>query len=160
MTTLTDAERRDLIGKIASLPDELEAAVAGLDDAQLDTPYRDGGWTIRQVVHHLADSHSNALIRMKLVLTEDHPTLKPYDQDRWALLADAALPLAPSLTLLRGLHERWHALLEKMPADAWSRAAHHPENGEMSLDDLLRVYAGHGRGHVGQIAGLRERKEW
>ncbi len=157
---LTEQERQECIAGIERLPQELEAAVDGLDDDQLDTPYRDGGWTPRQVVHHLADSHMNAVIRMKLILAEEHPTLKPYDQDAWAVLPDSAMPVAPSLELLRGLHARWGALLRATPADAWGRTAWHPENGEMMLDGLLASYGAHGSNHVSQITGLRAERGW
>jgi uncharacterized damage-inducible protein DinB len=154
-------ERAPLIEKIRSLPDELQSAVQGLDDRQLDTPYRNGGWTIRQVAHHIADSHVNAYIRMKMMLTEKHPTLKPYDQDEWAKLADAnGAPLDSSLALVRGLHSRWSTLLESLPEESWSRSAYHPENGEVTLDGMLRSYAGHGAHHVGQIRKLRDEMGW
>ncbi|MBP1619814.1 MAG: DinB-like domain protein [Acidobacteria bacterium] len=153
-------EREALIDGLAAVPAALEAAITGLTDAQLDTPYREGGWTVRQVVHHLADSHINAFVRVKLVLTEDHPTLKPYVQDRWAELADTKLPVAPSLAIVRGVHERWVALLRSLPGTAWTRTAFHPENGEMSLDDILALYGRHGADHVGQIAALRARMAW
>jgi len=103
---LTAIERQEMISNIQQLPAQVESAIKGLDDQQLDTPYRDGGWTSRQVVHHLADSHLNAFIRMKLILTENHPTLKPYDQDAWANLADVKQPVHSSISILRGLHER------------------------------------------------------
>jgi uncharacterized damage-inducible protein DinB len=157
---MKQAERARLIDELAGVPAALEAAIEGLNDAQLDTPYREGGWTVRQVVHHLADSHINAFIRAKLVLTEDHPTLKPYQQDRWAELTDAKLPVAPSLAILRGLHERWVALLRSLPETAWTRTAFHPENGEMTLDDILQLYAHHGSTHAAQIETLRARTGW
>jgi len=157
---LTEQERQECIAAIERLPGELEAAIDGLGDDQLDTPYRDGGWTPRQVVHHLADSHMNAVIRMKLILAEEHPTLKPYDQDAWAVLPDSAMPVSPSLQLLRGLHARWGALLRAIPADAWGRTAWHPENGEMRLDGLLATYGAHGSNHVAQITGLRAARGW
>lgn len=157
---MDQAERARLIDELAALPDRVEKAVAGLTDAQLDTPYRDGGWTVRQVVHHLPDSHLNAYVRMKLILTEEHPTLKPYDQDAWSRLPDAGGPVAPSLAVLRGLHGRWTALLRALPASAWSRTAYHPENGEMSLDDLLALYGRHGATHAAQVEALRTRMGW
>ena len=153
-------ERQQLIDELAGLPARLEEVIAGLSNAQLDTPYREGGWTVRQVVHHLADSHINAFVRAKLMLTEEHPTLKPYQQDRWAELVDVQLPVAPSLAILRGLHERWVVLLRSLPEAAWSRTAHHPENGEMTLDDILRLYARHGSTHAAQIEALRARMGW
>jgi len=156
----TAEERQKQIDRIEELPRLLEEAVRGLDDEQLDTPYREGGWTVRQVVHHLADSHANAVTRMKLILTEDHPTLKTYDQDEWAGLADSALPLEPSLAIVRGLHQRCTALLRAVPEEAWPRTAFHPERGDITLDDLLGLYAGHGANHVRQITDLRARQGW
>jgi hypothetical protein len=158
---LTAAERHERIDLIRRLPDQLELAVAGLSDTQLDTPYRGGGWTVRQVVHHLADSHMNAFVRMKLILTEDNPALKPYNQDSWAVTADVTgMPIAPSLALLRGLHERWTALLKSVPDAAWARTAHHPERGSVTLESQLITYAGHGGKHVGAITGLRSARGW
>jgi len=158
---MTQAERKQKIDALRRLPDQLEAAVAGLNDAQLDTPYRAGGWTVRQVVHHIADSHLNAFIRAKLILTEDHPTLKPYDQDRWAALVDSTkLPVKSSLAMVRGLHERWVALLESLPEPAWTRSAHHPESGDMTLERVLNIYSGHGDKHVGTILALRASNKW
>lgn len=157
---ITIAERRTLIAAIAALPARLEAAVRDLDDARLDTPYRVDGWTVRQVVHHLADSHMNAYIRMKLALTEDRPCFKTYEQDEWARLPDSTLPLDPSLAILRGTHERWARLLEGIGEADWTRTGVHPANGEVSLDELLRSYAAHGARHVNQITDLREDRGW
>ncbi len=154
-------DHSSMIEALAALPDQLESAVKGLNDAQLDTRYRDGGWTVRQVVHHVADSHMNAFIRMKLMLTEHNPTLKPYNQDVWAIQPDVnGIPLDPSLRIVRGLHQRWVALLKSVPADSWKRPAFHPERGEMLLEDMLRIYSGHGAKHVGQISGLRRTNGW
>ena len=137
------------------------AAVQELTGPQLDTPYRDGGWTVRQVVHHLADSHLNAFIRMKLILTEDRPRLKAYDQERWAETADVVgMSIESSIEILGGLHERWAALLEQIPEGAWMRAAIHPESGEVTLEGLLALYAHHGENHVGQILQLRATRGW
>jgi len=157
---MVHAERVRLIDEMETLPARVEAAIAGLTDAQLDTPYRDGGWTVRQVVHHLADAHVNGMVRAKLTITEDHPTLKPYAQDPWAELADAKLPPAPSLAILRGVHERWVVLLRSLPDEAWARTAHHPDNGEMSLDDQLALYGRHGSTHAAQLEALRARMRW
>lgn len=155
------AQRIGMVERIRALPGLVEKAVGGLDDRQLDTPYREGGWTVRQVVHHLADSHMNAFIRLKLMLTEDHPTLKPYDQNEWAKLVDTdKAPITSAISILRGLHERWTVLLENIGDDQWSRSAHHPENGTMTIEDLLRIYSGHGEKHVGQIISLRSAKGW
>jgi hypothetical protein len=148
----TPAERRERIARIAALPDALAAAVASLSDAQLDARSGDDPWTVRQVTHHIADSHMNAFIRMKLMLTETHPTLRPYDQDAWVQLADtAAMPIDATLTLLRGLHARWVRLLESLADDDWARSAHHPESGTVTLDSMLETYAQHGDDHVAQI---------
>ncbi len=153
-------QRKSKIADIRALPPILKSAVSGLNDGQLDTPYRDGGWTVRQVVHHLADSHVNAYLRFRWLVTEDHPTIKTYDQDVWATLPDSRLPLNSSLSILDGLHERWATFLEALPNEAWSRKGTHPEIGEVTLDDLLEIYSGHGAHHAGQITDLRARKDW
>jgi len=157
---MTTQDRQQEIDKIHRLPSLLVEALRGLNDEQLDTPYREGGWTVRQVVHHLADSHLNAMIRMKLILTEERPTLKGYDQELWAELPDYDLPIEHSIMILKGLHDRWRALLEQMPDDAWSRSAIHPETGKVTLDDLLNTYAKHGENHLGQITGLKSSQGW
>ncbi|HKK21606.1 MAG TPA: putative metal-dependent hydrolase [candidate division Zixibacteria bacterium] len=158
---LSDSERRNLIDKIRSLPNQLAEAVKGLSEDQLETPYRDGGWTVRQVVHHLADAHVNAYIRMRLVVTEDHPTLKPYSQDDWARLPDArGDAIDESMELLKGLHARWSSFLQHQSAETWQRTAYHPEEGDVSLEQLVRIYAGHGENHVGQILRLRSARNW
>lgn len=149
------------IHTIQSLPERLEAAVAELTDEQLDTPYREGGWTIRQVVHHLADSHANAFLRFKYALTEDWPTIKPYDEAAWAELADSkALPLDASLAMVRGLHARWHALLAAMSSDDFHKGFHHPERGRVPLTKALAMYDWHSRHHLAHITQLRKRKGW
>jgi hypothetical protein len=162
--TLPDADPATyarLIDEIEQLPRALRAAVDGLTDAQLDTPYRDGGWTVRQVVHHVPDSHVNAYVRFKLALTEDAPRIKPYEESRWAQLADARLPVAPSLALLDALHVRWVTLLRAMsPEDFERRAYDHPEDGLMTLRAALGLYAWHGKHHTAHITGLRERMGW
>ncbi len=158
---LTAAERLEKITRIEVLPSILEEAVKGLTDAQLDTPYRAGGWTVRQVVHHLADSHMNAFVRAKLIITEDNPALKPYNQDDWATTVDGrTLPLQSSLSILRGLHERWVTLLKSLPENAWNRTGQHPELGAVTLERQLMIYSGHGDKHVSQITGLRATKHW
>jgi hypothetical protein len=158
---VTNEERRKNIERIRALPSLLEDAVRGLNDSQLDTPYREGGWTVRQVVHHLADAHLNAFLRMKLMLTEEKPPIKPYNQDAWASLPDSVeMPIGVSLEILRGLHDRWSRLLERVPDGGWTRIALHPERGEVTLEGQLTVYAGHGEKHLGHIAGLRRAKGW
>ena len=153
----TTNERHAQILKIRQLPDQLAALVADMNDAQLDFSRGPGDWTTRQVVHHLADSHVNAYIRTKFALTEDHPTFKPYDQEVWAELDDAkTMPLAPSLAILGGLHDRWAHLFESLPEASWSRAGFHPEDGEMTIEHILEHYAWHGENHLRQIQTLRE----
>lgn len=158
--TLTTAERRAAIDAMAAAPEALRAAVRGLTDERLDTPYRPGGWTVRQLVHHVADSHLNAYTRFRLGLTEENPVIKPYDQDAWVALPDAALPVAVSLDLLDAVHARLVALLRATPDDSFSRTIQHPENGPMTLDQLLGVYSWHGRHHTAHITALRERMGW
>jgi uncharacterized damage-inducible protein DinB len=158
---LTAAERLSAIDTIAGTPAALRAAVAGLSDAQLDTPYRDGGWTVRQVVHHVPDSHMNAFIRFKLGLTEDNPTIKPYEEALWANLADARdTPTEVSLTLLDTVHVRWDIILRAMGAADFQRRVTHPERGAMTLDQVLSLYAWHGPHHVAHVTKLRERMGW
>ncbi len=158
---VTPEDRQALLARLRQIPDAAAAAVRGLSEAQLDTPCAEGEWTARQVVHHLADAQMNGFIRMKLILTEDYPTLKPYDQDEWVKLRDSAEhSVRASLSILAGLHERWSALLETLPASSWSRSALHPETGPVTLDDLLVTYARHGETHVRQITGLRAAKGW
>lgn len=158
---ITADERSALIGAIADTPARLSAAVSGLTDARLDTPYREGGWTVRQVVHHLPDSHLNAYVRLKLTLTEEHPTVKPYEESLWAELHDAkTLPIAPSLQLLASLHERWIGCLRSLRPEDFARTFRHPESGVRNLDWLVQLYGWHGRHHVAQITALRERMGW
>ncbi len=157
---ISDAMRAPAIGTIAALPANMRAAVDRLDAAQLDTPYRPGGWTVRQLVHHVADSHMNGFIRLKLGLTEHEPTIKPYDQDAWAALADARLPIDISLGLLDGIHARWTAVWQSLEPSAFARMFHHPEIGPVTLDRQLQLYAWHSRHHVAHITALREREHW
>lgn len=158
---INDSERSSLIQQLAETPSKLRAAVEGLTDTQLDTPYRPGGWTVRQVVHHVPDSHLNAYIRCKLALTEDNPTIKPYEQQHWAELHEAkTAPIEMSLTLLESLHQRWVAFLNNLhPAD-FSRTFIHPESGIHNLEWLLQMYAWHGRHHTAHITSLRQRNDW
>ncbi len=143
------------------LPERLTSAVAGLSNNQLDTPYRDGGWTVRQLVHHLADSHANAYVRMKLALTEDWPTIKPYDESAWAELADARwLPVEISLNLIAALHVRWVSLLEAMPDEDYHKGYVHPESGRQNLAQVLALYDWHSRHHTAHILNLRTQKGW
>lgn len=146
------------IQEIEQLPMKLREAVKGLNENQLDTPYREGGWTLRQVVHHLADSHMNSFIRFKLALTEDNPTIKPYDETIWAELADSKSEVNVSISLIEGLHARWVVLLKSMSSEDFERTFYHPGyNQTMSLAYALGLYAWHGRHHVAHITGLRDR---
>jgi uncharacterized damage-inducible protein DinB len=152
----TQQEMLHWIDDIKSLPGKLRQAVMGLSETQLDTPYRTGGWTIRQVVHHVADSHANALIRFKLALTEDNPTVKAYREADWALLPDYRLPVEPALRMLKGLHLRWVAILETMSEDQWNRTFVHPATGEsVTLRKTLGMYAWHGNHHLAHIKGVK-----
>lgn len=159
---VSEADLRAWIGELTALPRLANAAAAGLDDRQLDTPYRPGGWTVRQVLHHLPDSHLNAYIRFRWALTEDDPTIKPYFEERWAELPDAReAPVEISLALLEALHARWVTLLRGMRPEEWSRGFVHPDHGRrMRLDETLGSYAWHGRHHVAQIDALRAREGW
>ena len=158
---VTPEMRRASIAAIRETPAALRAAVRGLTDAQLTTPYRDGGWTVRQVVHHVPESHMNAFIRFKLGLTEDNPTIKPYNESAWANLEDVQrVPIETSLALLDALHERWVTLLELLKPEDFARPVQHPEYGPMSLDKLLQMYAWHGRHHVAHVTTLRDRAGW
>ena len=155
------AEYARLIDEIERLPATFRAALDGLTDAQLDTPYRDGGWTVRQVAHHVPDSHLNAYTRFKLALTEDGPRIKPYDEAAWAQLPDSRLPVAPSLALLDALHARWVVVLRSIAFDDFDRLRYdHPENGVTTLREALGIYAWHGRHHTAHVAGVRERMGW
>ncbi len=158
---ITPELRADAIAIIAASPSEVRAAVKDLTDAQLETPYRDQGWTVRQVVHHLADSHMNAYIRWRLALTETEPTIKPYEEGAWAKLEDAAhAPVEISLQLLEPLHERWVRLLRSLQAENFAKTFRHPEHGVRTLDWLLFLYAWHGRHHTAHITELRKHKGW
>jgi hypothetical protein len=153
--------RRAAVAEIAALPLRMREAVAGLTDPQLDTPYRPGGWTVRQVVHHVADSHMNGLVRVKLALTEDAPTIKPYDETAFAALGDMRLPVDVSLDLLTALHARWVALYDAMTDAQFARTFVHPEYPEpQTLDRHAQMYAWHSRHHVAHIAALRTRQRW
>lgn len=158
---LNEADRAELIAQIADAPARLREAVEGLTPEQFDTPYRPDGWTVRQLVHHLPDSHMNSYVRFKLALTEDRPTIKTYEQALWARLPDSKnTPVETSLTLFEALHERWVNLLRSMSPADFARKVNHPERGLIDLDHLLAIYAWHGRHHVGHITALRERMGW
>jgi uncharacterized damage-inducible protein DinB len=159
---LTTEQRREFIADIEQTPAHLIAALKNLKTEQLDTPYRPGGWTVRQLVHHIPDSHMNAYVRTKLALTEDAPTIKPYDEARWAELPDGkSSPVEPSLAILENLHKRWVLLLKSLSPADWSRKYGHPEWSKlMSLDDTLALYAWHGKHHVAHITSLRQRNGW
>jgi uncharacterized damage-inducible protein DinB len=157
----TAAERAERIAQIAACPANMRAAVEDLDEAQLDTPYRDGGWTVRQVVHHVPDSHMNAYVRFKLGLTEDTPTIKPYDESSWAQLPDSRItPIGVSLDILQNVHTRWVILLRAMRDADFARKINHPETGVQTLDRVLAHYAWHGRHHIAHVTSLRDRKGW
>ena len=154
-------DRKSWIEAISDCPSQLRAAVEGFVDTQYDTPYREGGWTVRQLVHHIYDSHSNAFIRIRLALTQDNPRINAYDQDAWAHLTDSlTVPAEISLGMIDGLHLRWVVMMQGMTADQFSRMLDHPESGPMSLDFMVQLYAWHCLHHVRHITALRERKGW
>lgn len=156
--SFTPEWRRGCIDRIAATPAALRAAVHGLDDGALDTPYRPGGWTVRQVVHHVPDSHLNAYVRLKLALTEDCPTIKPYDEEAWALLADSrSTPVEVSLQLLESVHDRWVRILRAMSDADFDRTYVHPDSGRHALTHLVGLYAWHGEHHVAHVTSLRAR---
>jgi uncharacterized damage-inducible protein DinB len=158
---LSETLKKQFLDAIEQTPARLRAAVEGLSDTQLDTPYRDGGWTVRQVVHHVPDSHMNSYVRFKLALTEDDPTIRPYLEDRWAELPEArTAPIELSLALLDSLHRRWNLVLRGIPPEQWKRTFRHPELGPMTLEKSLALYAWHGRHHVAHVTALRERMGW
>ncbi len=157
---LSAEQKKQSLDDIEQTPAYLRAAVRVLSEAQLDTPYRDGGWTVRQVVHHVPDSHLNAYVRFKLALTEDDPTIKPYREDRWAELPDSRQPIENSLVLLESLHRRWMVLLRSLTEEEWKKPFRHPELGLMTLEKTLALYAWHGKHHVAHITSLRERMGW
>jgi uncharacterized damage-inducible protein DinB len=158
--TLTPEARRAAIDTIAEAPAKLRAAVSGLTVAQLDTPYRPDGWTVRQLVHHVADSHMQAYARTRFALAEQNVTVTPYDEAAWAELPDRALPVEVSLDLLDALHARWVHVLRATNAEGFRRTIMHPQNGQMTVDDLLGVYQWHGRHHTAHVTALRERMGW
>ena len=159
---ITDAVRHTAVREITALPARMRKAVAGLTDAQLDTPYRPAGWTVRQVVHHVPDSHVNAYIRLKLALTEPAPTITPYNEKAWAMLADTRLPVDVSLALLDSVHARWVALCEALKPADWALTFIHPEypEGPRTIDWLVQIYAWHSNHHLAHITALRDREGW
>ncbi len=148
------------IDNIAMLPQQLHSAVSSLTNAQLDTPYRDEGWTVRQVVHHIADSHMNGYTRIKLALTEERPTIKPYQQDPWSELPDMNMPVEPSLKIIDGLHRRWAELLKSLNEEQLSREIIHPEEGSQTVKTMIGHYNWHGKHHLAHITALKEQKNW
>jgi uncharacterized damage-inducible protein DinB len=159
-TSFGESDRKSRLTDIEALPRKMREAVKDLSQQQLDTPYREGGWTVRQVVHHVPDSHMNAYIRFKLALTEDVPTIKPYKEDEWAKLADAKMNIDVSLTLLEAVHARWVAVLKAMTPEQYGRKFKHPDMGEHTLDSYLALYSWHSRHHLAHITELKKRKGW
>jgi len=158
---LSGRDRRECLARMAGAPAVLRVAVQGMSSSQLDTPYRAGGWSVRQIVHHLADSQLNWYVRSKLALTEDEPTILPFDSDRWLERADArGAPVEPSLVLLEGLYQRWVPLLESLTSEEWSRRLYHPERGWLVLADTLPMHAWHAQHHTAQITALAKRMGW
>ncbi len=157
----TEEQKKNFLDEIALTPVNLRSAVKGLSEQQLDTPYRPGGWTVRQVVHHVPDSHVNSYVRFKLALTEDEPTIKTYEEARWAELPDTkSTPIEVSLTLLDSLHDRWMRLLRSLSPEQWKKTFRHPDLGPMTLEKALALYAWHGRHHVAHITELRKQMSW
>lgn len=157
---ITPEQRREFISTIADLPRKIVEAVEGLTDEQLDTPYRPEGWTVRQTVHHVADSHINSLCRFKLALTEENPTIRPYFEERWAELADSKLPVDVSLKIIEGVHARLTVLLESLTDEDFKRPLVHPDSGAWTVEGFLALYAWHSRHHTAHITQLRERCGW
>ena len=159
--SLTEQQKSRFLDDVEQTPARLRAAVQDLSEQQLDTPYRDGGWTVRQVVHHVPDSHMNSYVRFKLALTEDEPTIRPYLENLWAELPEAkTAPVELSLALLESLHKRWNLTLRGIRPDQWNRTFRHPEMGTMNLEKALALYAWHGRHHVAHVTALREKMGW
>jgi uncharacterized damage-inducible protein DinB len=158
--TVSKDDRLGAVATLADLPSELRNAIKGLSYSQLNAPYRDGGWTLRQVVHHLADSHMNAFIRVRLALTEDWPTIKPYNEAAWATLHDCTAPIEWSLELIESLHARWVMLLQSLDETQWQRGFRHPESGSQSVELATMLYAWHSRHHTAHIIHLRVKERW
>lgn len=157
---ITPEQRKYFISEVSALPKNLREAVKNLTDEQLDTPYRPGGWTARQVVHHIGDSHMNSFIRFKLALSEENPTIRPYAEDLWAQTAEYQLPIEVSLNLIDSVHRRWITLLESMSDEDFARTFNHPETGAWTLENTLGLYAWHGKHHAAHINNLRKRNDW
>ncbi len=157
---ITPELRKEFVGDIAALPANVKKSAEDLTDEQLDTPYRPEGWTVRQLVHHIADSHLNSIVRFKLALTEDAPTIRPYYEDRWAKLEDSFLPIEPSIKIIEGLHLRWTSLLSSMSDEDFQKKLIHPESGEWTLEQFLGLYSWHSRHHTAHIVNLRKKEEW
>ncbi len=157
---ITPGIRQNFIKTIADLPEKIREAIGNLSDVQLDTPYRPEGWTVRQLVHHIADSHLNSFCRFKLALTEDFPTIRPYYEDRWARLADSKLPVEDSLKIIEGVHSRWASLLNSMTEEEFQRKLNHPESGEWTIEKFLALYDWHSRHHTAHITSLSRRNGW
>jgi hypothetical protein len=159
--SISEQQRKEWIAAVEETPLRMREAVKGLNAQQLNTPYREGGWTVRQVVHHVPDSHMNAYVRFKLALTEDNPTIKPYAEDKWAELGDGNTPVEVSLQLLDSLHVRWVSLLKSLKEPDWKRTYHHPAMGKtLTLEQVLGLYAWHGRHHVAHVTTLRKTHGW
>lgn len=159
-TPRTTAERAHSIANLAALPANLRGALRGLSEAQLDSPYRPGGWTVRQLVHHVADSHLNGYTRVKLALTEENPVIKPYDEKAWAELRDSRLPVELSLGILDGVHARLDALLHALTPEQFARPFLHPASGPQTIDVWVALYDWHSRHHTAHVTGLRQREGW
>lgn len=157
---VTPENRKEFVQTIADLPSKIREVVSDLSEEQLDTPYRPEGWTIRQLVHHVADSHLNSYCRFKLALTEDFPTIRPYYEDRWAELADSKLPIEDSLKIIEGVHSRWTSMLNSMTETEFQRKLNHPDSGEWTLEKFLGLYDWHSKHHTAHITSLRERNGW
>ncbi len=157
---ITPEQRKQFISEIAELPSVLREAVNNLSNEQIDLPYRPEGWTVRQVVHHVGDSHMNSFIRFKLALTEDNPTIRPYAEDLWAETAEYKMPLEVSLNLIDSIHRRWTTLLESMSDEDFTRTLNHPETGGWTLENQLGLYAWHGKHHAAHIDNLKKRNGW
>jgi hypothetical protein len=159
--TISAEDRRRYLTDLTAAPACFREVVQGLDDSQIDTPYRPGGWTVRQVIHHVPDSHLNSYCRFRFALTEDDPAIKSYPEDKWAELHDARTqPLEPSLRLLEGLHTRWVSLLSSLSENDWKRTFRHPEMGSLRLDTTLALYSWHSLHHAAHIRNLRRRNGW